>query len=366
MKHSATLPRLSLEEAQDLQFRLVNALCNEFSGEAWLNRGELGVGRAGRGAGFTRRAERALARMFSVEDAVLVSGAGTGAIRAALASLAPAGSPVMVHRAPIYPTTAVTFRMAGYTPVVVDLHNEKEIADAFPNSDIRVVYIQHTRQDLADHYELEKVIRIVRATAPNVPIVVDDNYAVANTPRIGVELGADVSAFSAFKLLGPEGVGIVLGRTSMMDRIRVDMYSGGTRVQGHQAQDTLIGLTQVFVLNAIAAETAYEVVEHLNKVSIHGIQKAFVANLQSPVILVRMEKPVADKVISEAETMGALPFPVGAMSRYELAPLFYRVSSTMKATLGEEEAAHWVRIGPMRSGPDTILSILIESLKRVG
>jgi selenocysteine lyase/cysteine desulfurase len=44
------------------------------------------------------------------------------------------------------------------------------------------------------------------------PIVVDDNYTLFKTPRIGVQLGADISTFSGFKVLGPEGIGVVAGK----------------------------------------------------------------------------------------------------------------------------------------------------------
>ncbi|WP_297149056.1 aminotransferase class V-fold PLP-dependent enzyme [Thermogemmatispora sp.] len=365
----ARLPPLRLEEARRLQFRLIETLRRHFPGQEWLTRGELGVGVDGEGSRFTRHVERVLAAFFGSEEAVLVTGAGTGAIRAALFALLPPLSRILVHEAPLYATTAVTFRAAGYVPVSVDLHDRERLRQVLGDAALQAVYLQHTRQRPDDHYDLGAVIAEVRAVRPELPIVVDDNYAVANTPRIGVELGADVSAFSAYKLLGPEGIGVVLCSQPLARAIRADMYSGGSRVQGFQAQEVLMGLALAFVANALTQESAEAVVERLRTAPppacARHVVEAHVASLQSPVVLVRLRQPLAERVVVRAAARGAAPFPVGAMARYELAPLFYRISGTMSASLGAEEAQHWLRINPMRAGPETVLAILEEALSEV-
>lgn len=359
------LPVLSLEEACRLQYRLVDAITGVFSGNEWLARGDLGVGSDGQGSRYTQYAERVLARAFHTEDAVFVTGAGTGAIRAAFFALLPPLSRVLVHDAPLYSTTAVTFRAAGYQAVPVDFNRDEALRQALRQENIQAVYIQHTRQQLADQYALASVIQSTRAERPEMLIIVDDNYAVANTPQSGVELGADVSAFSSFKLLGPEGIGIVLCTQRIAQRIRADMYSGGTRVQGFQAQEALIGLTHAFVANALTQVTAETVVAQLRERKATEITEVCIANMQSPVMLIRFRAPIGSRVVACAARYGAAPFPVGAMSRYELIPMFYRVSGSMVASLGTEEAQHWIRVNPMRAGSETVLTLLDQALKEV-
>ncbi|HEY4388658.1 MAG TPA: aminotransferase class V-fold PLP-dependent enzyme [Ktedonobacteraceae bacterium] len=365
MLNISRLPTLSLEEASQLQFRLVAAITQEFAGSTWLTRGDLGVNSDNLGSQYTRAAERVLARMFGTEDAVFVTGAGTGAIRAALFAMLPPLSRIIVHAAPMYSTTGVTFRAAGYQQVAVDFNDLARLRAALQAEDIRAVYIQHTRQQLADRYVPAEVVQTVRALRPEMLIVVDDNYAVANTTRIGVELGADISAFSSFKLLGPEGIGIILCSHEVARRVRADMYSGGTRVQGFQAQEALIGLTQSFVLNTITKDTAEEIVQRLQDGAAPGITEAYVANMQSPVILAHFERPIAPQVYTASSKYGAAPFPVGAMSRYELIPMFYRISGSMTASLGAGEEAYWIRINPMRAGAETVLTILRQSISEI-
>ena len=365
MVTGSRLPPLSVEEARSLQFRLIDAITHEFSGTQWLSRGDLGVGIDGTGSSYTQAAERVLARMFGTEDAVFVTGAGTGAIRAALFALLPPLSHIMIHDAPVYSTTAVTFRVAGYQAMRVDFHREDQLKSALEREDVQAVYIQHTRQQLTDHYSLASVVQTVRAHRPQLLIVVDDNYAVANTPRIGVELGVDISAFSSFKLLGPEGIGIILCSHIVAQQVRADMYSGGARAQGFQAQESLIGLAMAFVANAITQDTAEAIVTWLHTQPLPAVAEACVANMQSPVVLIRFHEPVGPQVVARAAVHGAAPFPVGAMSRYELIPLFYRVSGAMTETLGADAARHWIRINPMKAGAETVLAILDKALKEV-
>ena len=55
---------------------------------------------------------------------------------------------------------------------------------------------------------------------------------------------------------------------------------------------------------------------------------------------------------------------VGAESRYELVPMFYRVSGTFRAT-DPTITKRMIRINPMRSGDDTVIRILKEAMEKV-
>ena len=65
----------------------------------------------------------------------------------------------------------------------------------------------------------------------------------------------------------------------------------------------------------------------------------------------------------EAERLGAAPNPVGAESKYEFVPMFYRVSGTFRKADPTLEG-RMIRINPMRSGADTIMRVLQESIRR--
>ncbi len=359
------LESLTLDKAMEKQFRLTDCITRCFAGSESLTRGDLGVCQPDNQPRTTRKAEQVLARFFSAEDAILVRGAGTGAIRYGLAAMLPAGGAILVHDAPVYPTTGTTLEMFGYRQVRADFNDLSALRGVLEDHpEIGAVLIQHSRQLPNDSYRLGEVISAVRSRR-GLPILTDDNYAVMKVPKIGCELGAQLSCFSAFKLQGPEGIGCVVGEKRYVDAVRAMHYSGGCQTQGFEAMEVLRGMVAAPVMLAVTARTAEEVLRRLRSGEVEGVSDAFLANAQSKVLLISFDRPIAGGVLKAAERHGALPHPVGSESKYEIAPLFYRVSGTFlksDPSLGER----MIRVNPNRAGADTVLRILRESIREVG
>jgi hypothetical protein len=326
-----------------------------------LNAGDFGVNQLHGRPLHTEKAERALAEFFHCESACLVRGSGTGAIRSLLMVVAKPTQEILLHKAPIYPTTDVTMRAMGLTPVYLDFNNIPGMGEEIV-ARTKIAIVQHARQQLCDQYQMREIISQLKKINPSIFILTDENYLVCKVEQIGVELGADASAFSTFKLLGPEGIGCVLGSKQIIQRIRKDCYSGGSQVQGVEALKTLRAMVYAPVALAIQREVVDETVKVLNEKNIPGITKAYSANAQSRVILVKFEKPIAKTVLKNAVQFGAAPHPVGAESKYEIAPMFYRVSGTF---LKEDPtlAEYMIRINPMRSGSNLIVDILKKAME---
>jgi hypothetical protein len=304
-----------------------------------------------------------LARFFEAEDAVLVPGAGTGAIRSALIACLSPGARVLVHDFPVYATTAVTFRAMGLEVAACDLNDPAALAAALGTLP-DLVHLQHSRQRLDDSWDAASVIAAVRDAAPAATILVDDNYAALQVPEIGIQLGADLSAFSLFKLLGEPGVGCVAGHRTLVDRIRADNYSGGTKIQGPVAVASLKGLVAAPVMQAIQAEVVDEVAARLEAGEVPGVARAHVANHQERGVLVELREPVAAQVVETAPRFGAAPYPVGSHSKVEVSAMVYRVSRAMLEA-DPELATRMIRINPFRAGPDTIIRVLQETMAAI-
>lgn len=356
------LATVALDDAITRQFRLLEATAAHFEGPQLFEADAGVVPGLGRPR-TTARVEAVLADFFGAEDAAFVQGAGTGAIRAALNAAVRAGDPLLIHRAPVYRTTEVTLRGIGVRTVEVDFNDRAALRETLASGRFRWAYVQHTRQRLADSYDPAEVLAACRAAG--VRTLVDDNYAVMRTPAAGVELGADASCFSLFKLHGPEGIGVVVGARDLVAHIRRDNYSGGGQVQGHQALDALRALTHVPVMWAVQSQVGAEVAERLAAGEVAGVAEVRIANAQDRCLLVRLDRPVAKELPAVAARFGAAPYPVGSNSRYEIAPLFYRMSSS--ALDDSPELADWtVRINPMRAGADLVVDILRRSLAALG
>lgn len=356
------LESITVEQAAEKQFRLIDCVTRCFTGTESLTRGDLGVHQPGNEPLATRRAEKALAMFFGADDAILVRGSGTGALRYGLASALPAGGVMLVHSAPVYSTTTTTIDMFGYKTVTADFNDLEAVKAALrEHPEIGAALVQHSRQQMEDSYSLGDVIAAMHSVR-SLPILVDDNYAVMKTAKIGTELGASLSCFSTFKLQGPEGIGCVVGSQELITKIRAMHYSGGCQTQGWEAMEVLRGLTYAPVMLALTARTAEEVLSRLRSKEVDGVADAMIASAQSKVLLISFEQPIAKKVLAAAEKRGALPNPVGAESKYETVPLFYRVSGTFLKK-DPSLADHMIRVNPNRAGADTVIRILRESIQ---
>lgn len=358
------LKSITIEEAKEKQFNLVDEITKEFSGTEFLSQGDLGVVPGLNKPTYAGKVERVLANFFHTEKALLVTGSGTGALRWGLTAMCEAGDSILVHNANIYPTTEVSINSMGLSIVRANFNDLQDIKNTLTNNtEIKAALVQYSRQAIEDSYDIKEVIDTIKSIK-NIPILTDDNYAVMKVSKIGVELGADMSGFSSFKLLGPEGVGIILGKAEYIDKIEKLNYSGGSKVQGWQAMDVLRGLIYAPVSLAIQADVAEQLVKELKNNTIPEIKDAFLANAQSKVLLVEFNEPIARAVLKEAEKRGGLPNPVGSESKYESIPLFYKVSGTFLKK-NPSLIDTMIRINPNRAGVKTVVRILNESIDAV-
>lgn len=357
-----SLETLSMEEAKALQFKLVDTITRNFSGDELFGIGDVGVVPGLGRPRATAAVEKALADFFGAEDAALVRSAGTGSIRFALQAIARPGDKILIHDAPVYSTTMTTMEFTGLELIKVDMNSTEKVIKAL-TPDIKLVYIQHSRQRISDKYDMYNLIREIRKVS-DIPIVTDENYTVLKTKFIGTQLGADASCFSTFKLLGPEGIGCVIGNRKVTERIREMNYSGGGQVQGHEAMEALRAMVYVPVMMSIQSEEIDKVISALNNGSVDGVKAAYLANAQSRTILVEFIEPIAFKVVEAANAFGAANYPVGAESKYEITPMFYRLSGTFLKD-NPELKDYMIRLNPMRAGSSTVLRILENSVKKV-
>lgn len=358
------LKSLTIEEAIELQFQLVDSITQFFPGNEILTRGDLGVVKGLNQPRFTYQVEKVLAHFFKADNCMLVRGAGTNAIRLALHAAIGAGGTLLVHQAPVYPTTQVSIEMLGIQTVSADFNQLSDVKEVLQRESVDGILIQVTRQKMDDSYDLAELIRTIRSINDTIPIVTDDNYSALKTSGIGSQFGGSLACFSTFKLLGPEGVGCIVGDDAFINRLKGENYSGGGQVQGHEALDVLKGLIYAPVSLAISAKVSDEICQRINQGEVPGLAEAFVVNAQSKVVIVKLQDNNAKEVIEAATTLGALPHPVGAESQYEFSPLVYRVSGTFRSVNPTAEET-MIRINPNRAGAETILKLLKKSMKLV-
>lgn len=353
---------IDLNEAQQMQFELVDCITQEFEGKQILQLGDLGVVQPHNMPLYTRKIENVLANFFDTEDAILVRGSGTGALRYSMFASVKANKNILVHDAPIYPTTKVTIEMLGLKIIKCNFNDIDSLKKCL-NENIDMVLVQYTRQKPDDKYDYNEVIKTIHENS-NSTIITDDNYAAMKVEKLGASICNGLSTFSSFKLQGPQGIGVIVGNKSLIEKIRKMNYSGGCQVQGFEANEVLRGLVCAPVLLATQSSVVDQVVNEINSNPNIHIKKAFVANAQSKVIIVELNQKIAKQLIVECEKLGACNNPVGAESKFEISPMFYKVSATFIES-NPSNIDTMIRINPMRAGYKTILRILNQGLDNV-
>jgi hypothetical protein len=373
LEATAVREHMTVEQAIEYQFRLVDA-AQPVLGSDEMFAEDYGQVRALATVGFggggrpraTARVEQVLAGFFATEDAVLVQGAGTGAIRAMLNAGIEAGSSVVLHSAHPYKTTLPSMRHMGLDIHQVNFDDTEALSATLRRVQPAAVYVQHVPQALGDAHEIDAVIDLVRAECPAATrVLVDDNYAAMRSQRLGVHMGADASALSFFKLLAPDQVGAVLGREDIVGSIRRDLSSAGCQVQGPQAMAALRMLVYAPVALAIQNRTVIQTAERINALVAAGelplVRRAVPAQPGIRCVVLVFDDPIAEDFLRSAWRNGSPSQSIGEEAQYEFLPLFtYLTSTFLKSTPGLEK--HAVRVNPMRSGPDTILRILRAAL----
>ena len=364
---------MSVEDATEHQFRLVETAAQVMgSDEVFVEDygqvrelATVGFGGGGRPRA-TARVEEVLARFFGTQDAVLVHGAGTGSIRAMLNGLVEPGSGILLHKAHPYKTTLPAMQHMGLDIRYVDFNDTSELEASLRTHSPATLYVQHVPQQLGDSYGIEETVELARSVrGEDLRILVDDNYAVMRSHRIGVEMGADAAALSLFKLLAPQAIGVVLADAASVGRIRRDNASAGAQIQGPYAMAALRSLIYAPVALAIQNQTILRTVDEINA-GIAAADLPFLAGAYSAqpgirCIVLLFDRPAAEHFLHSAWRHGSPSQSVGEEAQFEFLPLFtYLTSTFLKATPGLEKYA--VRINPLRGGPQTVMRVLRDAL----
>jgi Ni,Fe-hydrogenase III small subunit len=372
-RDTVTREQMTLAEATQIQFRLVDT-AQRVIGSDEVFTSDVGQVRQLATVGFggggrprtTQRVERVLADFFEVEECVLVHGAGTGAIRAMLnAALSPA-SRVVVSSAHPYKTTLPAMQHMGLDVVATDFNEPEVLQQTVRRLRPAALYVQHVPQQLGDRHGIDAVIAAARdVMSDKIRILADDNYAVMRSPRIAVQLGADVSSFSFFKLLSRAQLGAVVGPADVLSTIRRDLSSAGCQVQGADAMEAL----RMLVYAPVALATQNEVVCQVTKRINHLIGDGELPQLRAAIagqpgirsVILLFNEPVAEEFLASAWRNGSPSQSVGEEAIYEFLPLFtYLTGTFLKGHPGLERYA--VRVNPMRGGPETVLRVLRMAL----
>ena len=246
----------------------------------------------------------------------------------------------------------------------VDLNDAGALRARLREAAADALYVQTVPHQVGDVYDPGEVVAAAKEDL-NIPVLVDDNYAAMRSQRLGVQLGADASAFSLFKLLARFNIGCVVGSGEIVARVRRDLSSAGCQVQGSDAMDALRALVYAPVALAIHNQVVEEATGAINRLVADGelphLSGAVPAQTGMRCVVLVFERPLAQAFLRSAWRNGSPSRSVGEEARFDVLPLFTTLASTfVRAT--PELGDFAVRVNPLRGGTETILRVLRAAL----
>ena len=153
----------------------------------------------------------------------------------------------------------------------VTLENVKKIL----TSNTKVISIAHITNVVGDVRPIKEIIKYAHQN--NIKVVIDGAQSVPHMKIDVKDLDMDFLAFSAHKMCGPTGVGVLYAKKELLDDIKPIIYGGGMN-SSFEFDGTKEYKKMPYVLEAgtpnIAGVIAFgSVINYLNKIGMNNIEK---------------------------------------------------------------------------------------------
>jgi cysteine desulfurase/selenocysteine lyase len=282
-------------------------------------------------------ARAALARFLGVADAdCLVFTRGTTEAMNLVASSwgranVRAGDEILItaleHHANFVPWQQLA-KATGATLRIVELAADQTIdvasMRAMVNERTRVVAITHVSNAVGSITPLADVVRIVRSRSAAV-IVVDGAQAVPHLPVDFDALDVDFYAFSGHKMLGPMGIGGLVGRRALLEAMPPYQFGGDMIEWVHDTDSTWNVIPHKFEAgtpNAADAVGLAAAVRYLTSLDMRQVRAHELALLELADARLRSMPGVTVFGPSAAQRSGVVSFAVDGVHPHDLATIF--------------------------------------------
>lgn len=139
----------------------------------------------------------------------------------------------MEHHANIVPWQIICERVGAILKVIAIKDNGELDLDSFKSlltECTRLVAITHVSNVLGTINPVKKIISMTREKNADIPILIDGAQAVPHLPVDVQALDCDFYVFSAHKMYGPTGVGVLYGKEKWLNRMP-PYQSGGSMIR---------------------------------------------------------------------------------------------------------------------------------------
>lgn len=139
----------------------------------------------------------------------------------------------------------------------------------------RVISIAHVTNVVGDIRPIKEIIKY--AHEHNILVVIDGAQSIPHIPVDVQDLDIDFLAFSAHKMLGPTGVGILYGKEELLNNIRPIIFGGGMNASfnsdGQRVYDDVPNMLEGGTPNIAGVIGFKSAIEYLLNIGMDNVQK---------------------------------------------------------------------------------------------
>ena len=139
----------------------------------------------------------------------------------------------------------------------------------------KVISIAHITNVVGDIRPIKEIIKY--AHSKNILVIIDGAQSVAHTKIDVQDLDIDFLAFSAHKMLGPTGVGVLYGKEELLNNIKPIIFGGGMNASfqfdGTRVYNELPSLLEAGTPNIAGVIGLGKAIKYLNNIGMDNIAK---------------------------------------------------------------------------------------------
>ena len=139
----------------------------------------------------------------------------------------------------------------------------------------KVISIAHITNVVGDIRPIKEIIEY--AHSKNILVIIDGAQSVAHTKIDVQDLDIDFLAFSAHKMLGPTGVGVLYGKEELLNNIKPIIFGGGMNASfqfdGTRIYNEIPSLLEAGTPNIAGVIGFGEAIKYLNNIGMDNIEK---------------------------------------------------------------------------------------------
>lgn len=142
------------------------------------------------------------------------------------------------------------------------------------NSNTKVISLAYVTNVYSDKRDIKEISKIAHKN--NILFVVDGAQSISYLKTDVVDLDIDFFCFSAHKMCGPTGIGVLYGKHKYLEKMKPYMYGGGMNINYDNEEIILESIPHRFeagTLNIAGIIGLYEAINYIENIGINNIER---------------------------------------------------------------------------------------------